>query len=101
LFVTGRRFDAQEALRTGLVHRVEPADGLHAAVADTVDELLASSPVAIAESKRLVRDATASLALDDLAKRLAAIRTAPEAQEGLAAFLEKQSPGWVVRSADF
>jgi methylglutaconyl-CoA hydratase len=101
LFVTGRRFDAAEALRVGLVHAVTPADGLDAAVTAVVDDLLACGPVAIAETKRLVRDATASLALDDLPVRLASVRAAPEAQEGLAAFLRKQRPGWVVRSADF
>jgi methylglutaconyl-CoA hydratase len=101
LFVTGRRFDAAEALRLGLVHRVEPAERLDAAVAATVDDVLACSPVAIAESKRLVRDATEALALGDLPHRLAAVRAAPEAQEGLAAFLDKQSPGWLVRSGDF
>ena len=41
-------------------------------------------PRRIAESKRLVRDATAQLALPDLPVRLAAVRAAPEAQEGLA-----------------
>jgi methylglutaconyl-CoA hydratase len=101
LFVTGRRFDADDALRIGLVHRVAPADELDAAVEAAVDDLLACSPVAIAEAKRLVRDATAALALDDLPRRLAAVRAAPEAQEGLAAFLSKQKPGWVVRSSDF
>ena len=101
LFVTGRRFDAAQALRIGLVHALAATDGLDAAVTSVVDDLLACGPVAIAETKRLVRDATASLALDDLPVRLASVRAAPEAQEGLAAFLRKQRPGWVARSADF
>ena len=67
---------------------------------EVVEEMLACIPVAIAESKRLVRDATAALALADLPVRLAAVRAAPEAQEGLSAFLEKHQPGWVVRSTD-
>jgi methylglutaconyl-CoA hydratase len=101
LFVTGRRFGASEAQRLGLVHQVAAAEDLDTAVATVVDDLLACGPVAIAECKRLVRDATAGLALDDLPLRLAAVRAAPEAQEGLAAFLEKTTPGWVTRSADF
>ena len=100
LFVTGRRFGAAEAARLGLVHKVVAAAELDAAVTEVVDEMLACSPVAIAESKRLVRDATAALALADLPVRLAAVRAAPEAQEGLSAFLEKHQPGWVVRSTD-
>jgi len=100
LFVSGRRFGAAEALRIGLVHRVVEPAGLDAAVTEAVDDLLACGPVAIAESKRLVRDATAGLVLDDLPVRLASVRAAPEAQEGLSAFLEKHPPGWVVRSGD-
>jgi methylglutaconyl-CoA hydratase len=101
LFVSGRRMDAAEALRMGLVHRVAGPGELDAAVTQAVDDLLACGPVAIAESKRLIRDATADLAVPDLAVRLAAVRAAPEAQEGLAAFIAKQQPGWVVRSDDF
>jgi methylglutaconyl-CoA hydratase len=100
LFVTGRRFDAAEAHRIGLVHRVVAPSELDAEVARVVDDLLACGPVAIAEAKRLVRDATAGLALPDLAVRLASVRAAPEAQEGLAAFLAKQKPGWVIASDD-
>lgn len=100
LFVTGSRFDAAEAYRIGLVHRVVPPAELDAEVARVVDDLLACGPVAIAEAKRLVRDATAGLALPDLAVRLASVRAAPEAQEGLAAFLAKQKPGWVIASDD-
>ncbi|MGN6379010.1 MAG: enoyl-CoA hydratase-related protein [Gaiellales bacterium] len=98
LFVTGRRFDAAQAMRIGLVHGVVPAAELDAEVTRTVDDLLACGPVAIAEAKRLVRDATDDLVLPDLALRLASVRAAPEAQEGLAAFLAKQTPGWVIRS---
>lgn len=94
LYTTARRFGADEALRVGLVHQVVAADGLDSAVAAAVADLLACSPSAIAESKRLVRDATAALTLHDLPQRLAAARTSPDGQEGLAAFLEKRRPAW-------
>jgi methylglutaconyl-CoA hydratase len=94
LFVSGRRFGADEALEIGLVHRVVAADELDAAVASAAAEIARCGPVAIAESKRLVRDATASLTLPDLAERIAAVRSSPEGQEGLTAFLEKRDPAW-------
>ena len=55
---------------------------------------LECGPAAIAETKRLLRDATAHMRLPDLPERLAAVRAGPEAQEGLAAFLEKRKPRW-------
>jgi methylglutaconyl-CoA hydratase len=94
LFTSGRRFDAAEAHRLGLVHQVVPAQELDDAVAATCAELLRAGPHAVAASKRLIRDATASLALPDLAERLADLRARPEAQEGLSAFLEKRDPHW-------
>lgn len=94
LFVTGRRFDAGEALRLGLVHRVVPADELDDAVRESVAGLLAAGPEAVAASKRLVRESTAGLALDDLPERIAAARVGAEGREGVTAFLEKRRPSW-------
>jgi methylglutaconyl-CoA hydratase len=94
LFTTGRAFDAAEAATYGLVHHVVPPERLD----DTVDEVarmfLACGPEAIAASKRLVRDATASVALSDLPDRIAAARASDEGQEGASAFLEKRQPRW-------
>jgi methylglutaconyl-CoA hydratase len=94
LFVSARRFSAMEAHRVGLVHQVVPAEQLDDAVALVVHELMACGPAAIAQCKRLVRDATAAAVLPDLAQRIAAARAGAEGQEGLAAFLEKRSPSW-------
>jgi methylglutaconyl-CoA hydratase len=94
LFTTGRRFGAAEAHRLGLVHAVASPDDLDAAVRDACADLLRAGPHAVAAAKRLIRDATAALALPDLAERLADLRARPEAQEGLSAFLEKRDPYW-------
>jgi methylglutaconyl-CoA hydratase len=94
LFTTAARFDAERAVRIGLVHQVVEPDRLDHAVADHVLALLECGPAAIAETKRLLRDATAHLRLPDLPERLATTRAGPEAQEGLAAFLEKRRPRW-------
>jgi len=94
LFTSGRSFDASEAMRLGLVHRVVPADRLDEAVDDAVGAFLAGGPQAIAASKRLLREATASLHLPDLAHRITSARMSDEGREGLDAFLEKRSPSW-------
>jgi enoyl-CoA hydratase/carnithine racemase len=85
-FLTGERFDAQTALRIGLVHEV--ADDLDAAVQRIVDELLTSGPNAVREAKRLIRDRPAGA---DTARLAARMRTSEEGQELLRAFLERRA----------
>jgi methylglutaconyl-CoA hydratase len=89
-FLTGERFDAQVALRIGLVHEI--ADDLDAAVDQVVGELLSSSPQAAREAKQLVRTAPTGVDTAHIAARL---RTSSEGQEGLRAFLERRKPSWI------
>ena len=95
LFTSGRPFEAAEAERYGLVHRVVAEDALDAWVGMLVQNFLVCGPQAVSANKRLVRDATASLALPDLPDRIAEVRASAEGQEGIAAFLEKRAPGWL------
>ena len=88
-FLTGERFDAETALRIGLVHEV--ADDLDAAVERVVAELLSAGPHAARWAKRLVRERPDG---PETARWIAERRTSAEGQEGLAAFLEKRPPGW-------
>jgi methylglutaconyl-CoA hydratase len=88
-FVTGERFDAEVALRIGLVHQV--ADDLDAAVEAVNAELLSAGPAAARAAKGLAR---APLSGHETAERIAAHRTSAEGQEGLRAFLEKRTPDW-------
>jgi methylglutaconyl-CoA hydratase len=94
LFTSGRRFDAEQAQRVGLVHEVAPVAALDDRVRGVVDAFIAAGPEAVAACKRLVREATASLALGDLAERIALARTGAEGREGVEAFLERRSPSW-------
>jgi methylglutaconyl-CoA hydratase len=88
-FLTGERFDAETALRVGLVHGV--AADVDAAVAEVVDELLAAGPEATRAAKRLVHDRPDAAATE---RRIAERRTSDEGQEGLRAFLDKRKPSW-------
>jgi enoyl-CoA hydratase/carnithine racemase len=89
-FTTGERFDAQTALRIGLVHEV--AVDLAGAVARIVGDVLESGPEAVRAAKRLTLDEPADGL--ELARVAAGLRAGVEGQEGLRAFLEKRDPGW-------
>jgi methylglutaconyl-CoA hydratase len=84
-FLTGERFDAETALRIGLVHDV--ADELDTAVQAIVDQLLSSGPNAVREAKKLVRDHPGGQEAAEIAARL---RTSEEGQTRLRAFFERK-----------
>jgi len=88
-FLTGERFDADTALRIGLISEI--ATPLDDAVNQVVAELLSSGPEAVREAKRLIRERPAGTETAQIAARL---RAGPEGQEGLRAFLDRREPGW-------
>ena len=98
-FLTAERFDAQEALRIGLVYSVVSDGELDAAVSRIVGELLKGGPKAIAASKELIAHVTGRpidhVLEEETAARIAQIRVSPEGQEGIAAFLDKRPAAWI------
>jgi methylglutaconyl-CoA hydratase len=88
-FVTGERFDADTALRIGLVH--ELAEDLDAAIETLIAELRSAGPEAARHAKKLVLERPDGLATE---RRIAQRRTSEEGQEGLRAFVEKRKPSW-------
>jgi len=88
-FTTGERFDAETALRLGLVHEV--AADLDAAVERVLAELLSAGPEAVRVAKVL---ASRPHSPDETAEAIAERRGSDEGQEGLRAFLEKRPPAW-------
>lgn len=97
VFLTGERFDAGTAARMGLVHWIVPEAELDGTVEAKVNEVLSAGPVAAREAKALIR-AVAGQPSEEArrvtASTIARVRTSPEGQEGLRAFLEKRAPGW-------
>lgn len=92
-FLTGERFDAETALRIGLVGEV--TDDLDASVERVLSELLTSGPEAAREAKRLVRDRPGG---EETARIAARLRAGDEGQEGLRAFLDRREAAWRSRS---
>jgi methylglutaconyl-CoA hydratase len=96
--LTGERFDAVEARRIGLVHKVVPLADLEAAGNDMVGRLLENGPAAMAETKALILKSAWGgfdrAAFDELVASHAAKRMSEEAAEGLASFVEKRPARW-------
>lgn len=103
LFLTGERFDAQQALAYGLLHRVVPGEDLRTAVQQDVTAIAMGGPIAIAEAKRLVRH-VARLPEDEAfafaEKKIAELFASEEAAEGMRAFVEKRPPRWAPRAPE-
>ncbi len=97
MLFTGRTLTADEALKLGLINAVVPADGLEHWIQEKIAQLSNLSRVALTITKRALNlgfgewDASASelerLYLDELMK-------SSDAQEGLAAFMEKRAAVW-------
>jgi methylglutaconyl-CoA hydratase len=99
LFLTGERFDGNEAQRIGLVHKaVADEKALDAEVQRAIGELIAAGPMAVASAKELIRSVGA-LSLEEAipvtSKWIASLRATPEAREGMGAFLGKRKPNWM------
>jgi methylglutaconyl-CoA hydratase len=98
LLVSGERFDAEEALRIGLAHRLCETGQAEQAVAQCVAELLQAAPHAAAEVKATLRRlAGKEITPELLAELQSAFRTSADsldAQEGRTAFRERRAPRW-------
>jgi methylglutaconyl-CoA hydratase len=98
VFMSARVFDADEAVRLGIVARAVPLADLDAAVEAEVVPYLKIARGAAARAKALARslgpridEAVIEASID----RLVEAWESPEAEEGIAAFLEKRPARWV------
>lgn len=97
VFFSARIFEAEEAVRLGLMAKAVPAAELDAAVEAEIKPYLSAAPEAVAASKDLLRslgpridDAVSA----DTARRLADAWETGSASEGIAAFFDKRKPVW-------
>jgi methylglutaconyl-CoA hydratase len=98
-FLTGERFDANEALRIGLIHEAVDADALDARLEQLLAALHSAGPQAQAHCKRLLaslrgHDAFDPQVAEQTARSIAEVRAGAEAREGMAAFFAKRKPSW-------
>lgn len=98
-FQTAERFDGEKAHRIGFVHELaDRPEDVEYILHKILLEIGRNGPQAMVAAKRLCLD-LADNGPDEAqraatARLIAAIRSAPEAREGITAFLEKRPPAW-------
>ena len=97
MLLTGEMIDAGTAHDLGLVNRVVPRDALSETVNDCARTIAAKSPIAVSLGKRAVREQAGLDVADAYAcasRVMVENMLAADAEEGIAAFLEKRQPVW-------
>ena len=97
LLLTGRLFDAEEALRIGLVTEVVSAENLMRRTAELAAQLMENSPSSLLFTKRLLSAAARAevdAQIEAAVRENSAIRSTPDFREGIVSFLEKRKPKW-------
>ncbi len=97
LLLTGRLFDAQEALRIGLINEVVPAEKLLDRGRELAMQIMENSPSSLAYTKRLLSEhahAELDSQIEAAVRENASIRATADFREGVTSFLEKRKPKW-------
>jgi methylglutaconyl-CoA hydratase len=97
LLLTGRLFDAAEALRIGLINEIVAAEGLMDRARQLAAQLMENSPASLLYTKRLLSEAAGAdldAQIEAAVRENAAIRSTTDFREGISSFLEKRKPKW-------
>ncbi len=103
LFLTGERFDGNQAVDFGLAHRAVKAEALETAVQEEIDMIKLGGPIAVAEAKRLVREVP-ELSVEDgfelTGEWSVRLFKSEEGTEGITSFIEQRKPNSVTKGAE-
>ncbi|HLX84421.1 MAG TPA: enoyl-CoA hydratase-related protein [Terriglobales bacterium] len=100
LLLTGRIFDAAEALRLGLLNEIVPPEKLLERAGQLAAQLSENSPLSLSNTKRLLTDHARSeldSQIEAAVRENAGIRESDDFREGIESFLEKRKPKWTGR----
>lgn len=99
-FQSGERFSARRAYEIGLVNEVCERDDLDATLERMIEPLISGAPQAQQAAKDLIAAIHGRPIDDDVseetAQRIARQRATNEARDGIAAFLDKRTPSWLL-----
>lgn len=97
LLLTGRMITGKEMAEMGLASAALPSEEVLSATLERAREFLLAAPVAVAISKRLLWEGLMASAFQMFRREMPLfewICRTPDAQEGVASFLEKRPPRW-------
>ncbi len=97
MLITGEFISAEQAVASGLINRVAPANELDAAVDALVTSICEKSPVAVRTGKAMFHRQRAMAlpdAYDFAARTMARNMMADDVLEGIDAFINKRPPVW-------
>ncbi len=97
MFVTASLVGVEEARRIGLVSGLATEDGIDDAVEEQIRSVLACAPRAVSAAKSMARSLVPAIdqqQIDRSVEMLLSRWRDPEAQEGIASFLERRPPSW-------
>ena len=101
ILLTGRTFDAQEALRMGLVNGVYPVDKVEPSVRELAESMVTLAPLSQSRHKRIMRTVLQNPSLRDLTPEELELPFAnfdsDDFREGRNAFLERRKPTFTGR----
>ncbi len=100
LLLTGRLFDAAEALRLGLIKEIVSPEKLLDRAHQLAAQLAENSPLSLLRTKRLLTDharAELDLQIETAIRENAGIRETADFREGVESFLERRKPQWTGR----
>lgn len=95
--LSGHKINAQEAYGIGLVNKIASEDEFDNELEKVTKQFLLAGPLAARKTKDLIRNCSplpSQQLFEYCAENIAAVRCTLEAQKGLSAFFDKQSPYW-------
>ena len=99
VFMSARKFSAQDAQGLGLLAKTVAQDALDLAVTAEVTPYLSCAPGAVAAAKKLARRLGPVIDAQTIEMTVTALIAqweSPEAEEGIAAFFGKTAPSWQI-----